>query len=572
MGRLPRFRVGEIGELGRQLEYAPAEARRRHMEAAERLLAEIDPGRVYPLDFVVFRITGYRPDPASEPVSLVGEALVADLVMLIQRLSEGLDLPGSAPDNRAIRFEDVAGVLNVSSRTLQRYRRQGLVCHFAVFPGGEKRLACFRDRLERFVDGHRERLERAASFARMGPELRRAIVEEARGLRASRGLTLNAAALELAARHGRAHETVRAILRRHERSGAEPIFAERGPLSPRDQSLIFRAARWGVPPALIARRFGRTRATVHRAINARRRDLLRRLDLRFVPPPTIDRPDAEAVLLAAPAATTGLDAGPRTGDALALIEALRGSAAPEGGAEPGLIAAFNMLKRRAARAVGELPEHPGSEALDAIETDLRWAALLKRRLVWLGLPAAIRAAEQAIHRPLVEQPSEEILGLLRSAVEVASRCAETIDLRRGQKLAGFCGFSMSRALAAGDPPRARRAASRHLPGSVHVPDLLGGVVAWTWLELREDLKPRVAELDDAARSIVEARYGLGGGRPLRIAEIARRLGRPASSVAAALRRAESRLRRLNRARPMGGTGGTGGMGGTGGTGGMGQRS
>ena len=67
MPRVARFRTTAIGELCRQLMYAPAEARRRHLDAAERLVAEIEPGQIYPQDFVIFRITGYRPDRSEAP-------------------------------------------------------------------------------------------------------------------------------------------------------------------------------------------------------------------------------------------------------------------------------------------------------------------------------------------------------------------------------------------------------------------------------------------------------------------------------------------------------------------------
>jgi len=68
------------------------------------------------------------------------------------------------------------------------------------------------------------------------------------------------------------------------------IVAEPGPLRERHVRLIHRAARFGVPPGVLARRFGKTPATIRRAINRRRRELLEGLDgdiVRFFsnPPP-----------------------------------------------------------------------------------------------------------------------------------------------------------------------------------------------------------------------------------------------------------------------------------------------
>ncbi|MCZ6446325.1 MAG: hypothetical protein O6758_09085, partial [Planctomycetota bacterium] len=142
MPRVARFKIAALGELFRQLMYAPLVARRRQMEAAEQLVAQIDPQQVYPEEFIIFRITGYRPDLPDEPVGLVGEALVADLVTLIQRLSQGLDLSSLNDDRTPVMLDDLARRLNVSAKTLQRYRKQGLVCHYVVFGDGTQRLAC----------------------------------------------------------------------------------------------------------------------------------------------------------------------------------------------------------------------------------------------------------------------------------------------------------------------------------------------------------------------------------------------------------------------------------------------
>ncbi len=116
MPRVARFQIAALGELFRQLMYAPPVARRRQMEAAEQLVAQIDPQQVYPEEFIIFRITGYRPDLPDEPVGLVGEALVADLVTLIQRLSQGLDLSPEHDDRTPVTLDDLARRLNISAR------------------------------------------------------------------------------------------------------------------------------------------------------------------------------------------------------------------------------------------------------------------------------------------------------------------------------------------------------------------------------------------------------------------------------------------------------------------------
>src|SRR5262245_40946158 len=143
MPRVGRFTIASVADLCRQLMYAPAAARRRHMEAAERLAAEIDPGRIYPRDFVIYRVTGYRPE-GPDPQGLVGAALVGDLAAMVQRLSRTLDLDSREPKHGALPLDQAAAGLGVCTRTLLRYRRRGLVCHYVVFPDGIKRLSVYR--------------------------------------------------------------------------------------------------------------------------------------------------------------------------------------------------------------------------------------------------------------------------------------------------------------------------------------------------------------------------------------------------------------------------------------------
>ena len=59
--------------------------------AAEELLHKLDPAKAYPFEFVVYRITGYRPKTRSGDL-LTGIALQHDLGLLIEQVSDTLDV------------------------------------------------------------------------------------------------------------------------------------------------------------------------------------------------------------------------------------------------------------------------------------------------------------------------------------------------------------------------------------------------------------------------------------------------------------------------------------------------
>ncbi len=548
MPRIARFKITAIDELCRQLVRAPVHVRRRQMDAAEQLAQEVDSTRTYPEDFVRYRITGYRPESTGPPAMLVGEALVGDLATLVQQLSHTLDLPLDHDDRSAISLSDVASRLRVSAKSLQRYRRRGLVCHYVTFTDGVKRLACFEDVLQRFIEQHRKKLDDAADFSRVDKSIEQQIVIEAASLHLSRNLSLSAAAKELASKYRRAHETVRAILWRHDRRSPSPTFTEHGPLTDRDIRFIFRAIQFGVSPAVLSRRFAKTPATIHRAFNRRRGELLRPLELPYITLPTMDRQDAEAVILCSPPVTGGLSEMPTSLDALSVIETAHQSEPPDENVEQSIIGAHNLVKRRASRAIKALPDEPTARALDEIETDLRWITLLKVTLIELGLPAAIGAIEQTLHRSLAHQPSDEIRMLLCLAIQVAGIAVDQVDPTRGQRLDHRCGYEMDRALAVRRVQSvSKRAASRHAPGTVTLVNPFASLDPWQfWLDLRPDLRPHLDELDDRLCTMIKLRYGIDGHRPRSDKELAEQFGMTTTVVVRAVRKAHGQLRAAHR--------------------------
>lgn len=576
MPRAARFRIDALEELLRQLEYAPAETRRRQMLSAEQLLADLDPQQGYPEDFIVFRITGYRPEQAREPLTFPGQALAPDLVTLIQKLSEKLVLRADEAAQRVLPLDEVARQLNISPKTIQRYRKQGLVCHYFLFPDGVQRLACYEQSLMRFINGHARKVRKAGDFTRIDSATEARLIEHARQLSESEHLTLNETARRLAQESGRAHETIRMLLRRHDRraraeAGSEkPIFSEHGPLSERAVSLIYRAWMRGIEPAAMATRLEKSKPTIHRAVNRRRRELLQSLRINFVELPTFALPEAADVILSAPAARRDLNP-PFERDLIAFIarsreqlEAQRSAPAGRAFAQEveSLTAAYNFLKMRAARAIGELSDQASSETLDRIEIDLRWAALLRRRLILLVLPAALARIEQNLQQPLPALAGDEIIGLVESALRVGRDAVEQFNPGRGgrrteHRLDRIVALAMDKALAKivllSGPGRA---AARHAAGSISLTDLLDSMekrakpgefgTVPQWLTLRRDLVRHVNRLDDSTRQAVVLRYGLEGEPPLTIEEIAARLKIKSIGAARLLQRATRMLRQFAR--------------------------
>src|SRR5262245_62374889 len=98
-----------------QVRFAPPARRLEQLSRAEHLLAEIEPTRSYPYQYVVFRITDYRPN--SYPDLLIeGPTLEHDLCLLIDALARSTPaVPVEAVEEPVLTLDEISERLNVST-------------------------------------------------------------------------------------------------------------------------------------------------------------------------------------------------------------------------------------------------------------------------------------------------------------------------------------------------------------------------------------------------------------------------------------------------------------------------
>jgi len=554
MPPLTRLRIPALADLARQLRFTPTEALARDIDRAEALVGELHPGRAYPLDWIVFRVTGYRPEMGDPPL-IVGSALIGDLSALIERLCEagGMTWEQLARNDPGLVDADALCVRwNVSRKSLDRYRRKGLVARRVRGPGGRPMLAFTSRAIDAFGARNGDLIARASGYSRIDPDVEREMIRRAERYRRRLGLSLNETARRLADRFGRSHEAVRQVLRRHdERAAGEgwgAIFAESGPMSRRQREAIFRCWRRAIEPRLIAGHFGRTSATVNRVIGQRRAQLLRGLDLVAPASASPDRPGADEDLLAADPVRTGLGAPGQT-DLLALIESARVQGAPDASVERTRTRAQVVLVHRAARMIEEMsPSAPSPTMLDEIETSLRWAARLRAELVRSQLGLMVNTIEGSIGRPLDRCRPEATRTLVIRCLEAMSGAAGRFDPLHGGRLAAPCGIAVTR--VAGDwsreDPGRHSGAKPVLRPGVWIPDWTLRVAPWQgWLEPDARIRGILDRLDPDLRRILIERFGWGGP-PQTLARIAAARGRKPMHLARLGRRAIREALRLAR--------------------------
>lgn len=498
------------------------------MEAAESLVHEIDDQATYPFEFVVWRVTGFRPEDAP-PQPIAGATLRGELTTFVLHCSERMALPADSRPGGALTLVELAGELGVVERTIRRWRVRGLTCHRVRFPDGRSRLGVFRSELARFMDTHPDVVDEARAFTRLDSEQARHAAARVRELVAT-GLTENLAAKRVAHEVGRSHETVRQLVRR---IGGGPRRRTGGAdRSARERDFAYRAWRQGVPIERIAERAAAKPDAIRRRIDMARAERLRRARLEWIEFNTFDRPDADLTILGAPSVREGLAPRFEAPEAVTMIEALGAERPPTEAAivqEDLMLAAYNLLKRTSKRMVDRLERLPDRSDLDRIETQLRWALRLKRRLIEIWLGVSVGRVQQVMQGGLLRRPAEEIRRWLEACCRIVDEAIEGVDPLRRQSARRVIALETDRMVAraegqrgtdgaggSGALPRRERAAVRHEVGSIPLPVLFERLAPWQGVV---DFA-RHRRLQAHASGILARRYGWRGECPRTLDELA----------------------------------------------------
>lgn len=537
MPPLPRILTPALVEMVDELRFASREALIRDIERAEALAGEIDRGVRYPADWVVFRVTGYRPE-MPDPVLVGGDALLGDLSAVVERLCDTARLAAADIPGRFEPSDVVAERWSVSARTLARWRRRGLIARRVYDDRGGVWLVFTEAAIAAYEARDPAGLRRATGYSRIDEATSARMLARARRYHDMLGLPLTQCAERLGARFGRSREAVRLLLVRHDTAaragrgaraeGMDPIFDPPRGLGERAHRAIERGWRRGIEPALMTKRYRRSRAGIHRIINEQRLARLRGLDLGHVAPeaPVLDE-DAVASLLGEEVVQT---VGPAVvpGDMTELLEMMRERVVPVGVEERLRSKAEQVLRARALRMVESVgPGFPEAGLIDRAETDLRWAAWLRSSLARTQLALVLETIASGAGVDFAHVRGRDARPLIEAGLGGLRAGLDGFDPWKAGRLAGTVGLAVARVqhgVLAGGGVSAKRARVRILRGTP-APD-------WTlrvspWVEgLRADRRVAGAceRLEAELGAILEARFGLGGTQPRTLAELAAERG------------------------------------------------
>ena len=432
------YNISALRELrDQQVRFAPRNKKIEQVQRAESLLDEIESDRTYTYEYLCFRITDYRPD-VSHPVQISGQDANHDLCLFVEDVSDAAAIPVELAGEPVLTVEELSRLFNVSSKTISRWRRHGLVSRRFVFDG-RKRIGFLQSSVDRFVARNHDRVSRGARFRQLTDNERNEIIDRARRM-ARAGGGSSEVSRRIARHMNRSIETIRYTLKHFDRDHPGlAVFPHRtGPLTEEIKQRIYQQHRRGTSVDALAKRNGRTKTSIYRIINEMRAQRIEQLPLDYIPNPSFDESGIEKEILGP---MPDADKTPR-------------KSRPPAGLPPYLASLyevplltreqeqhtfrkFNYLKHAACKLRQKLdPTRAKSSLMDKVERLYDQAVETKNKIIQSNLRLVVSIAKRHV------STNEEFFELVSDGNMSLIRAAEKFDYSRGNKFSTYASWAI----------------------------------------------------------------------------------------------------------------------------------
>ena len=508
-----------------QVRFAPRDKKLEQVGRAEKLLTELDRARKYTYEYLCYRITDYRPE-VTPNVSMSGQDAIHDLRLFVEDVSDAANIRVEDAGEPVHTVEELSKMFNVSTKTISRWREQGLVSRRFLFDGKRKRVGFLRSSVERFVTQNEDRVRRGERFSQLTDEERGDIVERARRLVRAGGCP-SEVARRIAQHMNRSVETIRYTLKQFDQQNpTQAVFPEQsGTLNDDVKQKIYQQFRRGEAVDTLARKYCRTRTTIYRVLGEMRARRILELPLDYMYHESFDKPGIEKEALAPlPAAPASKKARSPSG-LPPYLAALYEVPLLTREQEYHLFRRFNYLKHKATKLRESLdPAHARTSVMDEIERLYDEAVKVKNEIVQANLRLVVSIAKRHV------SASEDFFSLVSDGNMSLIRAAEKFDFSRGNKFSTYASWAIMKNFARTIPEefkrrdRFRTSQDELFTAKQDVrSDEIGQETAQRTRQ--QQVERILSRLDERERKIIVSRFGLDHTRePLTLKEVGSELG------------------------------------------------
>lgn len=523
------FRIHALEQLtDQQVRFAPPGIRKEQLERARTLLTQVKPAKQYPYQFVCFRITDYRTG-AYPNLLIAGEDLRHDLNLFLERLAWSLQTtPMEMPAEPMLSLSQVSRKLKVSTKTITRWRKHGLIGQ-TVLKNGRRRLGYPQSVVEQFVAAHPKEVSRGERFSHLTEREKEEIIRRARRL-AHCGGSLTEVSRRIARRLGRSTEAVRYTIKNHDRKYPEQaVFPDvTGPLDAAAKQVIYTSYRRGITVDTLAKRFARSRTSIHRVLNEVRAERLLKQPLDYIYHESFDDPAKEPEIMAP--MPNGEDferqiAAKRVPrDVPAELAPLYEMPLLTREQEAHMFRQMNYLKHRLRKLQDSIvPGSARSQDLDHIEELQAKINAIKELLIRCNMRLVVSYAKKHA------SPTDNLFELISDGNLSLMRAVEKFDYSRGNKFSTYASWAIMKNFARSIPDE-KKHREHFVTGHDELfesrPDIRTDEQdLLTQAEQASSKVNRLLEqLDPREREILRMRAGLDNAEGMTLEEIGQRLG------------------------------------------------
>jgi len=449
-----------LAELLMQLRFTPAAKRRKQLDAAEKLYAIIEADKRYPFEFVFYRITGFQHKGPMGEELIGGDQLLEDLRIFITTLSSQVAEPVRHQAEKVYTVEELAEELGISTKTVGRWRKRGLLARKFVLPDGAKRLGFFKSAVDKFLAANSELAANAKSFSRLSAAEKQQIVRRAAALAGKSGTSRQDVIRRIASEVGRSRETIRSTLVAYEKAHPDKALFKRPPgvTEPPEAAEIYNLFKQKVPLQELMKRFNRSKSSIYRIINVRRAKSLLLRKIEYIASDEFLRDDAKEIILGGARNSTK----PADGATVELL-GRAGRSLPE---------YLSILKKTAAlnreRELELFRRYNYLKYLAYVTRDkINMSRVLSGRIK--EIEGYLAAAEET-HRIIIEANLRLVVGIARKHATSGANLSDLVsegnfalieavekfDYTRGFRFATFASWAIAKAFAHKAPSRTAR--------------------------------------------------------------------------------------------------------------------